>query len=124
MIIYNFSGLEHKTSPAGFRQKTVTGRILLLLLLTTAALPISSSAAEEDGRYRAIVLHEGGATGKSAALSPKVFILDSRDGHMWTWEQNARMKGAKGDLRFGTTTTYQGKLKVGSRTGEVVGQHH
>lgn len=116
---YHGSGASTATS----RQKKAGRRLLLLcMIVATAALP-AAAAADEDGRYRAIVLHEGGASAQSAALSPKVFILDSRDGHMWTWEQNARMKGPKGDLRFGTTTIYQGRLKVGSHMGEVVEQN-
>ena len=106
-----------------FQQKTLVRPLFLLTTLLFCALPAASVSAQEDGRYRAIVLHEGGAALNSASSSPKVFILDSRDGHMWTWEQNAWMKDAKGDPRFGTTTIYQGKLKVGSRMGEVIEQN-
>jgi len=95
--------------------------ISLVTALVTIALP-TASIAEEDGRYRAIVLHESGGSPQSAALSPKVFILDSRDGHMWTWEQNAWLKDARGEPSFGTSTIYHGKLKVGSRVGEIIQQ--
>lgn len=95
---------------------------LLLGALICLLLPAVTLADAEDGRYRAIVLEQGGGYSKSAALSPKVFILDSRDGHMWTWEQNAQLKDAQGNLQFGNMTVYQGKLKVGSRIGDVVEQ--
>ncbi|MCB1863491.1 MAG: hypothetical protein H6964_00065 [Chromatiaceae bacterium] len=114
-----------KLSIFGRRVETPAGNFRRILLFTTVCacvLPSASLCAQEDGRYRAIVLHEGGASINSASASPKVFILDSRDGHMWTWEQNAWTKDAKGDPRFGTTTIYQGRLKVGSRMGEVVEQ--
>jgi len=98
-----------------------SGYGMLIGVLIAVLLPAAVSA-DDDGRYKAIVLHQGGSYSQSAALSPKVFILDSRDGHMWTWEQNAQLKDAQGNLQFGTMTVYQGKLKVGSRSGEVVDQ--
>ena len=94
----------------------------MITLLAGSLLLSATSFASEDGRYRAIVLHQGGSYSQSAALSPKVFILDSRDGHMWTWEQNAQIKGARGEMQFGTMTVYQGRLKVGQQMGEVVEQ--
>jgi hypothetical protein len=78
--------------------------------------------AETDGRYQAIALHEGSRSSQSGALSSKVFILDSRDGHMWTWEENSRLPGANARLLFGTVLTYQGQLKPGAKMGEVVDQ--
>jgi len=98
------------------------GKLFMIsgLLLTASFLP--TAHAESDGRYRAIVLHEGGSSNQSAVLAPKVFILDSRDGHIWTWEQNSRIRKEQGGMTFGTLLTYQGKLKEGSKTGEIVGQ--
>lgn len=122
MINLSFLVCCHGKIPDIFQQKPPARPIFLLAALFVCMLPVASVGAQEDGRYRAIVLHEGGASLKSASASPKVFILDSRDGHMWTWEQNAWMRDTKGDPRFGTTTIYQGKLKVGSRMGEVVEQ--
>ena len=92
--------------------------ILLLGSLSTTA------QGENDGRYRAIVLHEGGSSNQAMTLSPRVFILDSRDGHMWTWEQNSRIHDAAGQLKFGTVLTYQGRLRPGTKSGEVVEQSH
>ena len=94
----------------------------IALSLSSALLSAPNVLAGEDGRYQAIVLHQGGASGQPSTLSPKVFILDTRDGHMWTWEQNAWIKDPRGDLQFGTTTTYQGRLKTGSRMGEIIEQ--
>ena len=56
----------------------------IILSVLLMALP---AAAEEYGRYRAIVMQEGGRTGQSGSFSPKVFIIDSKDGHIWTWEK-------------------------------------
>lgn len=95
--------------------------------LATAALLASTLCspatwAGEDGRYQAVVLHSAGASGNTGSISPKVFILDTRDGHMWTWEQNARVQRKKGGLSFGNILTYQGRLRPGTHAGEVIGE--
>ncbi len=92
-----------------------------ILLASLLLLPALGSAAE-DGRYQAVVLHSAGASSTTGSLSPKVFILDTRDGHLWTWEQNARVRRQKGGLSFGNVLTYQGKLKVGSHPGQVISE--
>ena len=84
-------------------------------------LPTLGQAAE-DGRYQAVVLHSAGTSSNTGTISPKVFILDTRDGHLWTWEQNARVRRQKGGLSFGNILTYQGKLKVGSHPGQVISE--
>jgi len=90
---------------------------LLVLLLEPRAL-----RAGEEGRYQAVPLHTAGASSSTGAINPKVFILDTRDGHMWTWEQNARVKRMKGGLSFGNILTYQGILKPGSHMGEIIAE--
>ncbi len=92
----------------------------LLAALAALTLTAGAAGASEDGRYRAIVLHEGGSSNNSATLAPKVFIIDSRDGHMWTWEQNSRITSPKGKMSFGNALIYQGQVKPGKRPGEVV----
>jgi len=61
-------------------------------------------ASADSGRYRAEVI-QGGST-------PQVFLLDTRDGHFWTWTQTIR--GADQELR------YEGKLKPGKSPGETI----
>lgn len=99
---------------------------VLFMLLTPALLLFSGTilagSTEGDGRYQAVVLHSAGASSGTGSISPKVFILDTRDGHMWTWEQNARVKRKKGGLSFGNLLTYQGKLRPGKHPGEVVSE--
>ena len=100
-------------------------RILLSSLWTIGLLFASGGAtalADSDGRYRAIVLHEGGASNNSATLAPKVFIIDSREGYMWTWEQNARKRTPKGGLSFGNALIYQGRVRPGKTAGEIISQ--
>lgn len=93
-----------------------TGIILFLGLLISP-----DARADEDGRYRAIVLQEGGASVGGSSLTPRVFLIDSRDGHMWVWEKNMPLIGL-GKPAFGTIVTYQGKLKPGGKVGEVIFQ--
>jgi hypothetical protein len=82
----------------------------------------ASVRADEDGRYRAIVLQEGGASAGGGSLTPRVFLIDSRDGHMWILERNTPLVG-RDKQSFGTILTYQGKLKPGSQVGEIIYQN-
>lgn len=106
--------MQPKTAPVLHRAFCTCA---LLLLLGTSGTGVAA-----EGRYRAIVLHEGGASNNSATLAPKVFIIDSRDGHLWTWEQNSRLNSPKGGLTFGNALIYQGRVKPGKRPGDIVQQ--
>lgn len=77
-----------------------------VLLLPVACLlqVLAGTAVADSGRYRAEVI-QGGST-------PQVFLLDTRDGHFWTWTQTIR--GADQELR------YEGKLKPGKTPGESI----
>jgi hypothetical protein len=74
------------------------------LLSATLLAALGATPADADGRYRAEVI-QGGST-------PQVFILDSRDGHFWTWTQTIR--GSDQELR------YEGQLKPGKAAGETI----
>lgn len=88
----------------------------LMFLLQTAIV----AHAADDGRYQAFVLQEAGSSGGSVTLMPSVFIIDSRDGHMWIWEKNMPLPGADGKRGFGTLITYQGQVKPGSKIGDII----
>jgi hypothetical protein len=77
--------------------------------------------ADDDGRYRAVVLQERGTTTGVGISTPRVFLIDSRDGHMWIWERNMPLLGP-GKQSFGTVLTYQGRLKPGKQIGEIIYQ--
>ncbi len=96
-------------------------RYIQCLFIIIAVLSMAQPAsADEDGRYRAIVMHDEGRTGQPGSLFPKVFIIDSRDGHMWTWEEKKKIKGLENRFSFGTVVTYQGRVKPGKTMGEIV----
>lgn len=73
-----------------------------ILLIALAIAPAMVADAFE--RYQAIVIQEG--------PSPRVLIMDTREGHLWTWTETIRASDQ--ELR------YQGKVRVGKRAGEVI----
>ena len=93
----------------------------LFLLLTGLSVFPSSAQADEDGRYRALVLQEGGVSPGGGSLTPRVFLIDSRDGHMWIFEKNIPLVNL-GKQSFGTMLTYQGQLKPGKKAGDIIFQ--
>jgi hypothetical protein len=87
---------------------------LALLLLVLAATP--SLAADE--RYQVVSIPEAGRPLQSGGAHAKVFILDTAEGHMWTWGENDFLPG--GDRKLGSALIYQGRLKPGKQAGEII----
>ncbi|MGD8372096.1 MAG: hypothetical protein PVI19_11165 [Syntrophobacterales bacterium] len=83
--------------------------VLALLIILTMAV---STPAKEPGRYQAMEID----IGKKGEYT--IFILDTRDGHMWILGTSKSRVDAKvsGDLK------YQGKLRPGKKVGEVIFQ--
>lgn len=81
--------------------------ILALLLFFSTGIP---SVAGESGRYQAIEI----SLGKKSEYN--IFILDTKDGHMWLLEtEESRLHGKlTGNLR------YHGKLRPGKKAGEIL----
>lgn len=89
-----------------------------LLILIPLLINMDVSIADDNDRYRAVVLEQSGGVDNHA----KVFLLDSENGHMWTWEDKTKFTTNEGKFAFGSLLTYQGKLKPGKKIGEIVGQ--
>ncbi len=89
-------------------------KIQCLTFLTT--LVISNLSIADDDRYEVAILQHGGGNSSHS----KVFILDSKLGYMWTWEERSKFTTNDGKMAFGTRITYQGKLKPGKEIGEIV----
>lgn len=87
-----------------------TGCMLLGLLA------LSTGVWAADERYQALPLAgvEGGRGGGRA------FILDTRDGHVWVWSENELLTAPDGSRRYGAGFIYQGKLRPGTRPGELI----
>jgi hypothetical protein len=83
-----------------------------IFLLVFAILVAQSAVAEEIGRYQAIVF-----PGTVSTDADKVFILDTKEGHLWTWTKYQKIQGAtEGGVYF----TYQGKIRPGQRMGDLL----
>lgn len=91
---------------------------LLTLLFPALLLTANVTVAEEEDRYRAVILQQGGGSENRA----KVFIIDSEVGHMWTWEDKTKFTTKDGRIGFGTQLIYQGKVRPGSTSGEIIEQ--
>jgi hypothetical protein len=78
--------------------------------------------AEDVGRYAAVALVEGQRMAGTGSLQPRVLILDTVEGHLWTWEENVRLDQPGKAPAFGAAVIYQGRVRPGTRIGEVVGQ--
>jgi len=93
-----------------------------MILLFSGVLVLCGSVAEADDneRYQAFVLQRAGGSSGSVSLMPSVFIIDSRDGHMWIWEKNMPLPGSDANRGFGTLITYQGQVKPGKKIGEII----
>lgn len=87
---------------------TLTGLVL------TLSMSLNATAAE-TGRYQALPLGS-----ETARNSPRTLIIDSRDGHLWLWGENEALIDENGARRYGTAIIYQGRLRPGSKAGEIV----
>lgn len=95
----------------------------MFVLIVSALLLIQPASADDEyGRYRAIVLNEGGQANSSGSVVPRVFIIDSKEGHMWTLDQKTKLHNIKGEFSLGTVLTYQGKVRPGKKMGDIVEQ--
>lgn len=89
--------------------------LLAWAALFGAAWNMAASAAD-IGRYQAIPL-EGEAAARGGS---RVLIVDSQQGHIWTWSGNELMPDSGSGRRYGAAFIYQGKVRPGNKTGEVM----
>jgi len=47
-------------------------------------------------------------------------ILDTVEGHLWSWGENEALYDHGGKPRFGAALIYQGRIKAGTKMGEVI----
>lgn len=92
-------------------------RVLFML----CALLLAAAAAAQ-GRYQAIAVPETGSSAQISGISPKVFILDTEEGHLWTWTENETIQQDAGPPKLGTVLIYQGRLRPGTRSGDIIDQ--
>ena len=81
--------------------------VLATFVFLATAIP---SADAESGRYQALEISVGKKT------EYNIFILDTKDGHMWLLET----KESRLDGKLSGSLKYQGKLRPGKKAGEVI----
>jgi hypothetical protein len=85
--------------------------VIALPLVLFLATEIPTLAAEA-GRYQALEIN----VGKKSEYN--IFILDTKDGHMWLLET----KESRVDGKLSGGLKYQGKLRPGKQAGEIIFQ--
>jgi hypothetical protein len=83
------------------------------LLLLSALLPASASA-EEIIRYKPVVVQHG----DNNLAAPKVLIVDTKDGHVWLWQERLRKETPESGPE--AQIIYQGRLAPGRAPGDAV----
>lgn len=82
----------------------MTRNLIISLLIFSIFMPVMLYAGDSS-RYQAIVVPVNGN-----AVS-EIFILDSQEGHIWTWMQSPIV---------GLMLIYQGKLRPGAKMGDLI----
>ncbi len=87
--------------------------LVLSLALWSTALCLPALAGEVV-RFKPVVVQSG----DNNLYPPKVLIVDTRDGHVWLWQERGRKDAVDGapDAQI----IYQGRLTPGRAAGEVV----
>ena len=91
---------------------------MVLGALALAAAAQASGGSIDDGRYEAFPL--AGVLGSKGGGGGRVFILDTREGHVWIWSENELITAPDGSRRYGAGFVYQGKLPSPTQPGEFI----
>jgi hypothetical protein len=89
-----------------FKRYHLVIALVLAILLTMGISPVMGASA----RYQAIEI----SVGKKSEYN--IFILDSKDGHMWILET----KESRIDGKLSGGLKYQGQLRPGKSAGEMI----
>ena len=91
-------------------------RLALLPLLVPLAVAVfgGCALAEEVIRYKPVVVQ----TGDNNLFPPKVLIVDTKDGHVWLWQERGRKESAEGAPE--SQIIYQGRVSPGRAAGDAV----
>lgn len=84
------------------------------LLFIGVLLAAAPGQAEEVIRYKPILVQSG----DNNLANPKVLIVDTKDGHVWLWQERGRKEAADGSAE--SQIVYQGKVTPARAAGEVV----
>lgn len=87
--------------------------IVAMFLFASMTNPVT---AADVGRYQAVPM-DGDGPGRS---SGRVLIIDTQEGHVWTWSGNELLGDGGSGRRYGSAFVYQGKVRPGTKNGEVL----
>lgn len=90
-----------------------TSFCMTTFLFSLIATPVM---AAEVGRYQAVPMDSDGP-GRG---SGRVLIIDTQEGHVWTWSGNELLGDGGSGRRYGSAFVYQGKVRPGNKNGEVL----
>lgn len=89
----------------------------LIFLATLLSTSIATSVVAADvGRYQAVPI-DGEGPGRG---SGRVLIIDTQEGHVWTWSGNELLGDGGSGRRYGSAFVYQGKVLPGNKNAEVL----
>jgi hypothetical protein len=93
------------------RWKLIAVAVMMVVLIN------SNVMAEGEGRYQAVAIQK-----VKDSDNPKVFIIDTKEGHLWLWSSSAVSYQPRrdGSIPIHEFLTYQGQLKPGKKIGDVV----
>jgi hypothetical protein len=94
----------------------LTNKRVYVLIAAMTLVGLTTVHAAETGRYQAIAIDGDDASHSRS----RVLILDTVDGHVWTWSSNELMPDNGNGRRYGSAFIYQGKLRPGTRPGEII----
>jgi hypothetical protein len=77
---------------------------------------LCAAQAADSGRYQAIAMERD----SPARTGNRVLIIDTQDGHVWTWGGNELMPDTGSGRHYGPAFIYQGKVRPGSKPGEFI----
>ena len=87
-------------------------RVLIILIILLASPSISY--ADEIGRYQAIDISKS-----ESSSSDEVFIIDTKEGHMWVWKEFPTIQNIQ---QGGRIVIYMGKVRPGQKIGDIIEQ--
>lgn len=87
--------------------------LLAMFLFASMTNPV---IAADVGRYQAVPM-DGDGPGRG---SGRVLIIDTQEGHVWTWSGNELLGDGGSGRRYGSAFVYQGKVRPGNKHGEVL----
>jgi hypothetical protein len=93
--------------------KSLLGKLRVIVVVMLFSILITPNLfAQEIGRYQAIALPK-----VQSAPNSEVFIIDTKEGHIWIWFTQSTISGV---VQGGRYLIYQGNVKPGKKIGDII----